>query len=142
MANKSQATWGGRFTKSPTELMLTFSESVSFDYRLGPYDIAVSRAPSAMLRHVGLISQREMRAIHKGLKTLEARIADGKFKWSPALEDVHMNIEQALIREIGELGKKIHMGRSRNDLVATDFRLYLRDCSDLILEKLSFHLKA
>lgn len=136
MANKSQATWGGRFRKSPAELMLTFSESVSFDYRLAPYDIAVSRAHSAMLRHVGLISQREMRAIHKGLKTLEARIADGKFKWSPALEDVHMNIEQALTK-IAPEAAKLHTARSRNDQVATDSRLFLKEACQRLIDLLN-----
>ncbi|MEC7906414.1 MAG: argininosuccinate lyase [Verrucomicrobiota bacterium] len=136
MANKSQATWGGRFRKSPAELMLTFSESVSFDYRLAPYDIAVSRAHSAMLRHVGLISQREMRAIHKGLNTLEARIAHGKFKWSPALEDVHMNIEQALTK-IAPEAAKLHTARSRNDQVATDSRLFLKEACQRLIDLLN-----
>jgi argininosuccinate lyase len=72
----------------------------------------------------------------KGLSTVQKKYDAGKLKLSIKFEDVHMNIEQALTKEIGELGKKIHMGRSRNDLVATDFRLYLRDCSDLILEKI------
>ncbi len=135
MAKKSQATWGGRFSRSPADLMLTFSESVSFDYRLAPYDIAVSRAHSAMLRHVGLISQREMRAIHKGLNALEARIADGKFKWNPALEDVHMNIEQALTK-IAPEAAKLHTARSRNDQVATDSRLFLKEASRKLIDLL------
>jgi argininosuccinate lyase len=134
MAKNSQATWGGRFSKSPADLMLAFSESVSFDHRLAPYDIAVSRAHSAMLRHVGLISQREMRAIHQGLKVLEARIADGKFKWNPAFEDVHMNIEQALTK-IAPEAAKLHTARSRNDQVATDSRMFLKEaCQQLITQ--------
>lgn len=131
MAKKSQATWGGRFSQKPADLMLAFSESVSFDHRLAPYDIAVSRAHSAMLRQVGLISLREMRAIHRGLKILEARIADGKFKWNPALEDVHMNIEQALTK-IAPEAAKLHTARSRNDQVATDSRLFLKEACQRI----------
>jgi len=139
MVKKSQATWGGRFTKNPADLMLKFSESVSFDYRLAPYDIAVSRAHSSMLMHVGLISQRELRAIHKGLKTLEARITDGKFKWRTALEDVHMNIEHALTK-IAPEAAKLHTARSRNDQVATDSRLFLKKACQQLIDLLN-HLQ-
>ena len=141
MVKKSQATWGGRFTKNPADLMLKFSESVSFDYRLAPYDIAVSRAHSSMLMHVGLISQREMRAIHKGLKTLEARITDGKFKWRTALEDVHMNIEHALTK-IAPEAAKLHTARSRNDQVATDSRLFLKKACQQLIDLLKHSQRA
>ena len=131
MAKKTQATWGGRFEAGPAALMLRFSESVSFDHRLAPFDIAGSKAHSAMLAHVGLISSRERDAIHRGLDDIRREIADGKFRWDPQLEDVHMNIEQALTRR-EPAAAKLHSGRSRNDQVATDMRLYCRAaCAEL-----------
>ena len=93
MAKKSShATWGGRFTAAPAELMLRFGESVSFDRRLAPFDIAGSKAHAAMLAHVGLLTARERDAIHAGLDAILAEIEAGKFFWDTKLEDVHMNI--------------------------------------------------
>ncbi len=135
MAKKSQATWGGRFSKGPAELMLTFSESVSFDQRLASFDIAVNRAHTAMLRHVGLLSGKEMKAIHRGLKVVESKIANGKLKWKPSFEDVHMNIEQALTRIVPEAAK-MHTARSRNDQVATDSRLFFKFATDTLVSHL------
>src|SRR5690606_32451182 len=126
MAKKAQATWGGRFSKGPAALMLAFSESVSFDKRLAPYDLAVNRAHTAMLRSVGLLTDKELREIHRGLDVLEKRIAAGEFVWKAELEDVHMNIEQALT-EITPAAAKMHTARSRNDQVATDARLFFKD---------------
>jgi len=131
MAKASQATWGGRFSAGPAELMLRFSESVSFDHRLAPFDIAGSKAHSAMLAHVGLITKRERDAIHGGLDAIAAEIAAGRFRWDPKLEDVHMNIEQALTRRV-PAAAKLHTARSRNDQVATDMRLFFKHaCSTL-----------
>ena len=131
MAKASQATWGGRFSAGPAELMLRFSESVSFDHRLAPFDIAGSKAHSAMLAHVGLITKRERDAIHGGLDAIAAEIAAGRFRWDPKLEDVHMNIEQALTRLV-PAAAKLHTARSRNDQVATDMRLFFKHaCSTL-----------
>ncbi|MBE7538697.1 MAG: argininosuccinate lyase [Opitutaceae bacterium] len=135
MAKQSQATWGGRFSAAPAELMLRFSESVSFDARLAPYDIAGSRAHSAMLAHVGLISEAERNEIHRGLDEIEKEIADGKFTWSIQLEDVHMNIEQALTRR-APAAAKLHTARSRNDQVATDMRLWFKHACMVLVEKL------
>jgi len=104
---------------------MAFSESVSFDSRLAPFDIAGSKAHAAMLAHVGLITAKERKAIHKGLDTVDATIAAGKFKWDAALEDVHMNIEQALTK-IEPAAAKLHTARSRNDQVATDMRLFFK----------------
>jgi argininosuccinate lyase len=127
MAKKtSQATWGGRFATGPAELMLQFSESVSFDRRLALFDIQGSKAHSAMLAHVGLITAAERDQIHAGLEGLRARIEAGKFAWDTKLEDVHMNIEQALTREV-PAAAKLHTARSRNDQVATDMRLWFKD---------------
>ncbi len=128
MAKKAQATWGGRFSAGPAGLMQRFSESVSFDHRLAPFDIAGSKAHAAMLAKVGLISKKERDAIHRGLDAMLAKITAGKFKWDPKLEDVHMNIEQALTRRV-PAAATLHTARSRNDQVATDMRLYFKAAS-------------
>lgn len=131
MAKKSspaQATWGGRFSEGPAELMLRFSESVSFDQRLAPFDVQGSKAQAAMLAKVGIISAKERDAIHKGLDTILKEIEAGKFVWDTALEDVHMNIEQALKKRV-PAAAKLHTARSRNDQVATDMRLFFKDAA-------------
>ncbi|HYP17091.1 MAG TPA: argininosuccinate lyase [Opitutus sp.] len=136
MAKKSShATWGGRFTAGPAELMLQFSESVSFDRRLAPFDIAGSKAHSAMLAHVGLITARERDAIHAGLDAILAEIEAGKFTWDTKLEDVHMNIEQALTKRV-PAAAKLHTARSRNDQVATDMRLFFKHACGVLAEKI------
>ncbi len=135
MAKPSHATWGGRFTTGPAELMLQFSESVSFDRRLAPFDIAGSKAHSAMLAHVGLISAKERDAIHAGLDAILADIAADKFAWDTKLEDVHMNIEQALTQRV-PAAAKLHTARSRNDQVATDMRLWFKHACAVLGEKL------
>jgi len=129
--------WGGRFTESTDAFVETFTASVGFDRRLYRYDIAGSRAHARMLARVGVITEAERDAILGGLDSIEQAIDAGDFDWSVALEDVHMNIESRLTALIGEAGKKLHTGRSRNDQVATDLRLYLRDqiqaaCDELV----------
>ena len=136
MAKKAQATWGGRFSAGPAELMLRFSESVSFDRRLAPFDIAGSKAHSAMLAKVGLITKKERDAIHRGLDAVGRDIAAGRFKWQTRLEDVHMNIEQALTQRV-PAAAKLHTARSRNDQVATDMRLYFKAACAEIIEKIT-----
>ncbi|MBI3884301.1 MAG: argininosuccinate lyase [Opitutae bacterium] len=137
MAHQAQATWGGRFSSGPAGLMQRFSESVSFDARLAPFDLQGSKAHSAMLAHVGLLTPRERDAIHRGLDAIGREIAAGKFKWRTQLEDVHMNIEHALTKRV-PAAAKLHTARSRNDQVATDMRLYLKAaCADLVA-----HLRA
>ncbi len=135
MAKNSQATWGGRFTAGPADLMLHFSESVSFDARLAPFDIAGSKAHSAMLAHVGLITAKERDAIHAGLDAILAEIEAGKFEWQMKLEDVHMNIEQALTKRV-PAAAKLHTARSRNDQVATDMRLFFKHATAVLAEKI------
>jgi argininosuccinate lyase len=125
MAKKTQATWGGRFEFGPAALMLKFSESVSFDRRLAPFDIAGSKAQASMLAHVGLITSKERDDIHGGLDQILAEIAAGTFVWEERLEDVHMNIEQALTKRV-PAAAKLHTARSRNDQVATDMRLFFK----------------
>jgi argininosuccinate lyase len=132
MAKQTQATWGGRFSAGPAGLMLRFSESVSFDRRLALFDIQGSKAHSAMLAHVGLITRKERDAIHRGLDVIQREIRAGRFKWRTQLEDVHMNIEHALARHV-PAAAKLHTARSRNDQVATDMRLYFKAaCTELI----------
>ncbi|MEY4939272.1 MAG: hypothetical protein RIQ93_1007 [Verrucomicrobiota bacterium] len=135
MAKPSHATWGGRFTTGPAELMLQFSESVSFDRRLAPFDVAGSKAHSAMLAHVGLITAQERDAIHAGLDAILGQIEAGKFTWDTKLEDVHMNIEQALTKRV-PAAAKLHTARSRNDQVATDMRLFFKHACAVIEGKI------
>ena len=123
---KAQATWGGRFSAGPAELMLRFGESVSFDRRLWAQDIRGSKAHATMLAKVGILTARECAAIVKGLDGIAREIAAGKFVWSESLEDVHMNIESALTKRV-PAAAKLHTARSRNDQVATDVRLWIKD---------------
>ncbi len=118
--------WGGRFTAATDAFVEQFTESVSYDQRLYPYDIQASLAHVRMLAHCGILTQAEGEAISVGLEKVQAHIEAGRLQWQSRLEDVHMNIEAALVAEIGELGKKLHTARSRNDQIATDLRLYLR----------------
>jgi argininosuccinate lyase len=128
--------WSGRFTESMDALVEAFTESVSFDQRLAPHDVAGSIAHATMLGEVGVLSNEERDAIVEGLRAIGADIEAGGFHWSTQLEDVHMNIETVLTERIGQAGKKLHTGRSRNDQVATDVRLLLREEIDAILEVL------
>lgn len=128
MQSNKQSTWGGRFDMKPAELMIQFSESVSFDYRLAPYDIICSKAHSKMLCHIGLLTEQELNQIHNGLDEISEKIYSGNFEWDKNLEDVHMNIEQALLK-ITPAAAKLHTARSRNDQVATDVRLFIKDAA-------------
>lgn len=126
----SKPMWHGRFDKAPTERTQAFVESLSIDRRLYKHDIAGSIAHARMLRSVGLIGSGELQSIERGLKAIAADIDAGRFAFKQADEDIHMAIESALIRRIGQAGKKLHTARSRNDQVALDLRLYLRDAID------------
>ncbi len=129
----SEKPWGGRFSTATDTLVEIFTTSVHFDHRLYPYDIMGSIAHAKMLAKVGVLTQEEGEQIVDGLTALQTEIEQNQFPWSIALEDVHMNIESRLIEKIGEVGKKLHTGRSRNDQVATDIRLYLRHEIDNLL---------
>ncbi|MGD8909540.1 MAG: argininosuccinate lyase [Chromatiales bacterium] len=118
--------WSGRFNEPTDAFVEAFTASVEFDQRLYQYDIQGSIAHATMLARQGILSEAERDVIVEGLERIRARIEAGDFTWSVALEDVHMNIESALTEAIGEAGKKLHTGRSRNDQVATDIRLWLR----------------
>src|SRR5216684_4628249 len=117
----------GRFHKAAAEIAQRYSESVSFDRRLYRHDIAGSIAHAAALVKAGIISAAEQKKIESGLREIEKEIGSGKFPWDETLEDVHMNIESALTKRIGDAGAKLHTARSRNDQVALDVRLYVKD---------------
>jgi argininosuccinate lyase len=128
--------WTGRFTEPTNAFVEAFTASVGFDQRMYRQDIAGSVAHAKMLAHVGVLTAAERDTIITGLNDILAEIEAGTFQWSIALEDVHMNIEKRLTDRIGDAGKKLHTGRSRNDQVATDVRLYLRDEIDAIAAEL------
>lgn len=126
--------WAGRFTESTDAFVEAFTASVGFDQRLYRHDIAGSVAHATMLAHVGVLTSEEKDQIVTGLHGIEAEIEAGTFEWSVSLEDVHMNVESALTARVGEVGKKLHTGRSRNDQVATDMRLYVRAESEALVD--------
>jgi len=134
--------WGGRFQEATEKMLEEFSASVHYDHRLYRQDIAGSKVHARMLARQGIISDKDAEEIVNGLVEIEEEIASGKFNWSPELEDVHMNIEQALVKRIGEAGKRLHTARSRNDQVAADIRLYLREEIDRLDRLLSLLQKA
>ena len=125
-SDKKNVARSGRFAKEAAREASTFTASVGFDQRLALYDIAGSIAHARMLHHVGLLKKKELSDIEKGLKVIEREIKIGKFKWRTELEDVHMNIESVLTARV-PAGAKLHSGRSRNDQVAVDTRMWLRD---------------
>jgi argininosuccinate lyase len=128
--------WSGRFTEATDRFVEEFTASVGFDKRLYRHDIAGSMAHARMLQHVGVLSTAECESILNGLQDIQAEIERDDFAWSVSLEDVHMNIEARLTERIGVAGKKLHTGRSRNDQVATDIRLYVREEIDSIDQEL------
>ncbi|MEM1110870.1 MAG: argininosuccinate lyase [Pseudomonadota bacterium] len=135
--NDTSKLWGGRFSEATDEFVQRFTASVNFDQRMAREDIEGSLAHASMLQAVGVLTADELASIEQGLATIQSEIDAGTFTWSIALEDVHMNIEARLTELIGVTGKKLHTGRSRNDQVATDIRLYLRSAIDSIAEELT-----
>ncbi len=128
--------WGGRFEGQADALVEALGQSVSLDARLAPWDIRGSIAHARMLGTCGIIPRRDAQKIIAGLNQIAKDIADGAFVFEPALEDVHTNIESALVKRIGDAGKRLHTGRSRNDQIALDVRLWLRDQIDAVLAQL------
>ena len=122
--------WGGRYSGGPSAIMEAINASIGFDRKMWRQDIRGSLAHAAMLRHVGIINADDEAAIREGLAAIGAEIEDGSFPFSEALEDIHMNIEARLTERIGEAGKRLHTARSRNDQVALDVRLWVRDAID------------
>ncbi|MEM7673787.1 MAG: argininosuccinate lyase [Verrucomicrobiota bacterium] len=128
--------WKGRFQVETSNLVQLYGESISYDWRLFPYDIQGSIAHAAVLQDAGIINKTEEKKIAKGLKEIQKEIEAGDFEFSTALEDIHMNIESKLTEKIGDAGAKLHTARSRNDQVALDVRLYCREETRQILERL------
>ena len=139
---KGQKMWGGRFAAGPGALMQAINVSIGFDRRLAAQDIAGSKAHSDMLAKQGIISAKDRDAIHAGLDEIKAEIDAGTFPWSEELEDIHLNIEARLKDKIGEAGGRLHTGRSRNDQVATDFRLWVREYVGLFQIQLTALIEA
>jgi len=135
-SDATNSSWGGRFTESTDAFVADFTASIQFDQRLYKHDIAGSKAHAKMLNKVGILTEQEVKDIHTGLDEIQSEIEAGSFEWSIALEDIHMNIEARLTDKIGITGKKLHTGRSRNDQVATDIRLWLREQIDLVASEL------
>ncbi|MEM9249041.1 MAG: argininosuccinate lyase [Pseudomonadota bacterium] len=132
----SNAMWGGRFATGPDAIMEAINASIGFDRRLASQDIAGSRAHAAMLAATGILERSEVDAIREGLLTVLSEIEAGDFAFSTALEDIHMNVEARLTEVIGPTAGRLHTARSRNDQVATDFRLWVRDQCDAVLDGL------
>ncbi|NKB65311.1 MAG: argininosuccinate lyase [Gammaproteobacteria bacterium] len=134
---KQKKLWGGRFSTSTNDLMEAYSASIGFDWRLYKQDIAGSIAHARMLCSQKVLTEDEFNKIENGLIEIREDIEQGRFEWDESYEDIHMNIEANLTKKIGEAGKKLHTGRSRNDQIATDIRLYLRDEIDSLLRLIS-----
>jgi len=132
-----EAAWSGRFAEPVAERVKRYTSSVAFDKRLASHDIRASLAHASMLHAAGMIAAADLRAIRKGFAIIQREIDGGRFAWSVDAEDVHMNIERRLTLLVGDAGKRLHTARSRNDQVATDVRLWLRDEIDSIADLLS-----
>lgn len=131
--DNNEKTWSGRFNEPVSHLVARYTASVNFDKRLAEYDIQGSRAHAQMLATQGIISQADLAAIEQGLNQIQEEIRHGNFVWQQELEDVHLNIEKRLTALVGDAGKRLHTARSRNDQIATDVRLYVRDSIDEII---------
>ena len=140
--SSSNAMWGGRFANGPDAIMEAINASIGFDQRMAAQDIAGSRAHAAMLAQQGILTDSDATAIREGLLTVLSEIDSGNFEFSAALEDIHMNVEQRLKDLIGEPAGRLHTGRSRNDQVATDFKLWVRDQMDAASDGISALMRA
>ena len=129
--------WSGRFGGDTDRRVEDFTQSISFDRRLFKQDIQGSIAHATMLQRVGLLTINECQQIVRGLSEIQAEIENGQFLFQQEREDVHMNIEAALVERFGDVGRKLHTGRSRNDQVATDLKLWVRESLDRIDAKLT-----
>ena len=134
--------WGGRFAEGPDAIMQAINASIGFDKRLYAQDIAGSRAHAAMLAATGILSDTDAQAIGEGLLTVLSEIETGQFRFRVELEDIHLNVESRLTEIVGEAGKRLHTARSRNDQVAVDFRLWVRDQCDAAMEGLAGLMRA
>ena len=139
---KTNAMWGGRFAAGPDAIMEAINASIGFDQRLATQDIEGSRAHAAMLAATGILSDSDVAAIRKGLLTVLSEIDEGRFEFSTALEDIHMNVEARLKEIIGDPAGRLHTARSRNDQVATDFRLWVREQCDATMAGIDALMRA
>ena len=130
--NEASAMWGGRFEAGPDAVMEAINASIDFDRRLYAHDIAASQAHARMLAAEGIIAEADAKAIVDGLDVIKGEIEAGTFAFSRALEDIHMNVEARLTEVIGEAAGRLHTARSRNDQVAVDFKLWVRDALDAL----------
>ncbi|MGB0914095.1 MAG: argininosuccinate lyase, partial [Phaeobacter italicus] len=142
MADKSNTMWGGRFAAGPDAIMEAINASIGFDQRMARQDIEGSRAHAAMLAATGIITDSDAEAIREGLLTVLSEIENGTFEFSTALEDIHMNVESRLKDLIGEPAGRLHTARSRNDQVATDFKLWVRGQMDAAIEGIEALMRA
>ncbi|HKB03877.1 MAG TPA: argininosuccinate lyase [Gemmataceae bacterium] len=133
----SQKTWGGRFSAPTDRLVEQYTESISFDRRLYPQDVRASQAHARMLAQTGVLTAAEADRIVAALDEIKAEIEEGRMEYTTALEDIHTHIEAALIRRLGDLGRKLHAGRSRNDQVVTDVKLWVREAIDTLDERVA-----
>src|SRR5262245_8000175 len=140
--DSSNQMWGGRFTAKPDQVMEAINASIDTDKRLAEQDIAGSKAHAAMLAKAGVISDADAKAITDGLDKVLTEIRDGKFQFSKALEDIHMNVESRLKEIIGEPAGRLHTARSRNDQVALDFRLWVKSACEVRQEQIEALMKA
>ena len=140
--DSSNQMWGGRFAAGPDAIMEAINASIGYDQRMAAQDIAGSRAHAAMLAHTGILTDSDAEAIREGLLTVLSEIEGGTFQFSTALEDIHMNVEARLKEIIGEPAGRLHTGRSRNDQVATDFKLWVRDQIDAAISGLEALMRA
>ena len=138
----SNQMWGGRFAAGPDAIMEAINASISYDQRMAPQDIAGSRAHAAMLAATGIVTDKDAETMREGLLTVLSEIEGGTFEFSTALEDIHMNVEARLKEIIGEPAGRLHTGRSRNDQVATDFKLWVRDQMDAAIEGIEALIRA
>ncbi|AKL97184.1 argininosuccinate lyase ArgH [Clostridium aceticum] len=142
MDDKNKALWSGRFAESPAEIMQKYSQSLDVDWHLYKEDLQGSKAHGKMLHHIGILSEEELQQILTALEEIQEEVDQGTLQPKISLEDVHMNLEARLIEKLGPLGAKIHTGRSRNDQVATDYRLYMKKATNDIKGKVLLFLEA
>ncbi|MCX7374095.1 MAG: argininosuccinate lyase [Alphaproteobacteria bacterium] len=134
--------WGGRYAEGPSAIMREINASIGFDRKMWRQDIRGSLAHARMLAHVGVIGTEDLAAIERGMAQIASEIEAGKFPFDETLEDIHLNIEARLTERVGEAGKRLHTGRSRNDQVATDFRLWVRDAADGLIAQIEDCMRA
>ena len=136
MKKKINPLWGGRFDKASSDLLKKINNSISFDYKLAKYDIQVSKAYAHVLEKANILTFKEKKIILLGLSKIEKQIKNNTFNFNQEYEDIHMNIEMALKEEVGDIAGKLHTGKSRNDQVTTDLKLWVKEKTSLIIKKI------